>query len=132
MPYHNLVEQVARILLIYQTCILVWNLPIYASFNILLLLFVTNTCWFDSKLTFLYNALLKSNPNKNNNHRILKKHNLVNFTPKNKCDISKRFSQPVQQDYDMFILISYKYLLHKSEKGNFFVGTKLWKFKKPI
>ena len=50
---------------------------------------------------------------------------MANFQPKNKYNISKEFSQPVQQDYDMFILISYKYLLHKSEKGNFFVGKKL-------
>ena len=55
---------------------------------------------------------------------------MANFQPKNKYNISKEFSQPVQQDYDMFILISYKYLLHKSEKGNFFVGTKFWKLKK--
>ena len=51
--------------------------------------------------------------------KYLKKHILANFQPKNKYNIPKEFSQPVQQDYDMLILISYKYLLHKSEKGNF-------------
>ena len=53
---------------------------------------------------------------------------MANFKPKYKYDISKVFSQPVQQDYDMFILISYKYLLHKSEEGNFFEEKKVWKF----
>ena len=57
---------------------------------------------------------------------------MVNFQQKNKYYISKEFSQPVQQDYDMFKFISYKNLLHKRQKDNFFVGRKLWKFTKPI
>ena len=57
---------------------------------------------------------------------------MLNFQPKNKYYISKEFSQPVQQDYDKFILLSYENLLRKSRKCIFFVGKKLWKLKKPI
>ena len=122
-----------RIILIYHTYFLVWNSPSCVSFCLFCSVYGCNfnLCSFELSKASYRNINLESNQ-QITIKEYQKKHKLANFKPKYKYDISKEFSQPVQQDYDMFKLISYKNLLHKRQKDNFFVGRKLWKFTKPI